>query len=84
MALGSTMPLTEMVPGKTRPARKTDLTAICEPIVWKMWQPRHPTALWASGACYGASFTFLRTDHPPYESQAESHSYLPSALLEAE
>jgi hypothetical protein len=38
MALGSTQPLTEMstrnLPvGKGRPARKADLTAICEPIV---------------------------------------------------
>jgi hypothetical protein len=42
MALGSTQPLTEMstwnLPGgKRRSARKADnLTAICEPIVWKM------------------------------------------------
>jgi hypothetical protein len=41
MALGSTQPLTEMsarnLPGdKTRPAREADnLTAICEPNVWK-------------------------------------------------
>jgi hypothetical protein len=38
MALGSTQPLTEMSTrdppgGKGRPARKADLTAICEPIV---------------------------------------------------
>jgi hypothetical protein len=38
MALESTQPLTEMdtrnIPGgKGRPARKADLTAICEPIV---------------------------------------------------
>jgi hypothetical protein len=38
MALGSTQPLTEMstrkLPeGKGRPARKADLTAICEPTV---------------------------------------------------
>jgi hypothetical protein len=37
-ALGSTQPLTEMITrnlpgGKERPARKADLTAICEPIV---------------------------------------------------
>jgi hypothetical protein len=43
MALGSTQPLTEMstrnLPeGKRRPASKADnLTAICEPIVYKMW-----------------------------------------------
>jgi hypothetical protein len=41
MALGSTQPLTEMItskfPGnKGRPARRAvNLTAICEPIVWK-------------------------------------------------
>jgi hypothetical protein len=38
MALGSTQPLTEMstknLPGgKEQPARKADITAICEPIV---------------------------------------------------
>jgi hypothetical protein len=38
MALGSTQPLTEMsirnlLEGKGGPARKADLTAICEPIV---------------------------------------------------
>jgi hypothetical protein len=42
MALGSTQSLTEIstrnLPG--RPARKVDnLTAICEVIVWKMWEP---------------------------------------------
>jgi hypothetical protein len=48
MALGSTQPLTELstrnLPGgKGRQARNDDnLTAICEPIVWKMWKPgRH-------------------------------------------
>jgi hypothetical protein len=46
MALGSTQPVTEMCtrnhPGsKGRPALKADnLTAICEPIVKKMWEPR--------------------------------------------
>jgi hypothetical protein len=46
MALGSTQPLTEMsirnLPGgKGRPARGADnLTAIYEPIVYKMWEPR--------------------------------------------
>jgi hypothetical protein len=43
MALGSSQPLTEMstrnLPGgKERPAHMADnLTAICEPIVYKMW-----------------------------------------------
>jgi hypothetical protein len=46
MALGSTQPLTEMsirnIPrGEGRPAHKADnLTAIWEPIVYKMWEPR--------------------------------------------
>jgi hypothetical protein len=44
--------------GKGRPARKADLTAICEPIVYKMWEPRRLTTLWASTACYRDSFTF--------------------------
>jgi hypothetical protein len=66
MALGSTQPLTEMSTrnlhgGRGRPERKADnLTAICEPIVWKMWKPRHLTTLWVSTACYRDSFTFMR------------------------
>jgi hypothetical protein len=51
MALESTQPLTEMstrnLPGgKGRPGRKADLTAIREPIVYKMWEPRRLTILW--------------------------------------
>jgi hypothetical protein len=46
--------------GTGRPASKADnLTAICEPIVQKMWEPRHLTTLWASTACCRDSFTFL-------------------------
>jgi hypothetical protein len=65
MALGSTQPLTEMsirnLPGgKGQTAHKANnLTAICEPIVWKMWEPRRLTALWASAVCYRDSFTLL-------------------------
>jgi hypothetical protein len=45
--------------GKGRPARKADnLTAICDPIVYKMWEPRRLTALWVSTACYRDTFTF--------------------------
>jgi hypothetical protein len=63
MASGSTQPLTEMgtrnLPGgKGRQERKADnLTAICEPIFYKMWEPRRLTTLWASTACYRDSFT---------------------------
>jgi hypothetical protein len=32
--------------------RKADLTTICEPIVYKMWEPRRLITLWASMACY--------------------------------
>jgi hypothetical protein len=37
----------------------TNLTATCEPTLWKMWDPRLLTILWASMACYRDSFTFL-------------------------
>jgi hypothetical protein len=46
MALGLTQFLAEMstrnlIGGKGRPVRNAEnLTAICEPIVWKMWEPR--------------------------------------------
>jgi hypothetical protein len=51
MTLGSTHPLTEMstknIPGgEGRPGRNADnLTAICETIVYKMWEPQHLTTL---------------------------------------
>jgi hypothetical protein len=67
MALGSTQPLTEMstrnIPGgEGRPARKADnLTAICEPIVYKMWEPQPLTVLWVSMARYRDTFTFIKT-----------------------
>jgi hypothetical protein len=64
MALGSTQPLSEMstrnLPGgKGRPARKADLTTICEPSVYKMWEPRRLTTLWAFTACYGIALPYL-------------------------
>jgi hypothetical protein len=65
MALGSTQPVAEMstrnLPGgKERPAPKADnLTAIREPTVQKMWEPRRLTNLWAFRACYRNSSTFL-------------------------
>jgi hypothetical protein len=51
LALGFAQSLTERVPedlsgGKARPAHEADnLTAICEPIVYKMWDPQHFTTL---------------------------------------
>jgi hypothetical protein len=65
MALGSTQSLTEMstknLPGgKAEPAGGADnLTAICEPTVYKMWEPRRLTTLWAFMACYRDSFTIF-------------------------
>jgi hypothetical protein len=66
MALGLTQPLIERVSGiflgvnGGRSAREADsLTAIYEPIVWKMWEPRRLTTLWTSVTCYRYSFTFL-------------------------
>jgi hypothetical protein len=65
MALGSTQPLTEISTRnlsvvKGRPAREADnLTAVCEPIVWGMWEPRRLTTLWAFTDCYRDSFNFF-------------------------
>jgi hypothetical protein len=38
-------------------------SAICEPTIYKMWEPRRLTTLWTSRACYRDSFTccFLQT-----------------------
>jgi hypothetical protein len=72
MALGLTQPLremsTRMIPGdKGRQARKADnLTAVCEPTVLKMWEPRRLTPPWPSRPVTGPGlpiymfFLFLR------------------------
>jgi hypothetical protein len=62
VALRST--LTEMstrnLPGGNgRSTREADLSAICEPIVYKVWELRRLTTLWASTACYRDSFFIL-------------------------
>jgi hypothetical protein len=45
--------------GKWRPAHKADdLTAISEPIIYKILEPRRLTTLWAFTACYRDSFIF--------------------------
>jgi hypothetical protein len=45
--------------GKEGPARKADiLTAICDPIVWKMWELRRLTTLWAPTVYYRGRFTY--------------------------
>jgi hypothetical protein len=83
-ALGSTQPLTEMstmnLPGgKGRSARKADNhTAICEPIVYKMWEPRRLITLWASTACYRDSFTSVRHTNTALETAQEADT-TPSA-----
>jgi hypothetical protein len=62
---GRSQPLTEMstgnyLGGKGWPTLKADsLTAVCEPIVYKIWEPRRLTTLWASTACYRDKFTFF-------------------------
>jgi hypothetical protein len=63
---GLTHPVTEMstrrrktivLGSRARPVRRADsLAAICEPIVWTMWEPRRLTTPWASTACYGFTF----------------------------
>jgi hypothetical protein len=65
MSLGSTQPLTKMSTknlfgGKGRTAHKADnLTAIYEPFVYKKWEPRCLTTLWASTACYRDSYIVI-------------------------
>jgi hypothetical protein len=66
MSLESTQSLKEIITrnlpgeGRGRPARKADnLTAICEPIVWIMWESRRLTALWAFTTYYRASLNFV-------------------------
>jgi hypothetical protein len=47
--------------GKWRVERKADsLTAFCEPIVYKMWEPLRLKTVWASTACYKNSYSCNR------------------------
>jgi hypothetical protein len=69
--------------GKGRSARKTDnLTAIYEPIVYKLQEPRNLTTLWTFTACYREGFT-LPNRHlwadctRKYGSLDVSHTYGP-------
>jgi hypothetical protein len=39
--------------------RADNLTAICNPIVYTVWDSEHDTNLLASMACYGNNFTFF-------------------------
>jgi hypothetical protein len=49
--------------GKGRQARKADsLTAICELIVYKMWEAQHLTTQWASRVCYRYNFLYIFAD----------------------
>jgi hypothetical protein len=48
--------------GKGRPAsRANNLTGICEPIVYKMWEPQRLTTQWAFTASYRDSLTIFFT-----------------------
>jgi hypothetical protein len=65
IALESTQSLTEMrtrnLPGGKgcRASKADNLAAICEPIFQKMWDPRCPTTLTGSTACYRDKFKFF-------------------------
>jgi hypothetical protein len=66
VALGLTHPVTEMstgksfLVGKAWPVRKTDnLTATCDPLVLKMWDPRHLSTQQVTMAYYRDNFAFL-------------------------
>jgi hypothetical protein len=37
----------------------SNLTAICEPIVYIMWEPRHPRTLWSTRPVTGIALQFL-------------------------
>jgi hypothetical protein len=45
--------------GKGIGGKAENLTVICQPIFYKIWEHRHLTTLWAFTASYRDSFTFL-------------------------
>jgi hypothetical protein len=62
MALESTQPLAVMSTrnlsgGEGRLTYKAgNLTVICEPIVYKLWEPQRFITIWTATACYRDSF----------------------------
>jgi hypothetical protein len=45
---------------RARPERKAgNLTAICEPNVYTVWDPQHLTTLEVSTVCYGDSLNYF-------------------------
>jgi hypothetical protein len=61
MILGLTQPLTEISTRKCfwGVERDRNLTAICEPIIYAVWDPQHFTTLQTCTACYRESFTYF-------------------------
>jgi hypothetical protein len=60
-----------------RPVRKADnLTTICEPTVYKIWEPRRPTPLWASTACYSDRWVIKACNPPKVNNVSENMSSL--------
>jgi hypothetical protein len=56
---------------RVRPVRKADnLTAMCEPFAYKLWEPRRLTSIRASTACYRDSFTIFCHEVHAYTSSA--------------
>jgi hypothetical protein len=67
--------------GKGRSACKADkFTAICEPIVWKMWETRRLTTIWTFTACYRDSFIPLPYHEGAWGSGVVSPPFLTSSL----
>jgi hypothetical protein len=61
---------------RARPVRRTDnLTAICEPTIWTMWDSQHITAPKAPMACYGDSFTLWRRSVLPVRYELDCKYY---------
>jgi hypothetical protein len=64
MTLESIQPLIEMstrnLPGgKGRPVRRADVTAICEPIFYEMWEPPRLKNLMGLCGLLQGQFTFM-------------------------
>jgi hypothetical protein len=52
--------LNMLLGSRARPVREPDnLTAICKPTVYKIWEPKYLSTLYALTICYWDSFTFL-------------------------
>jgi hypothetical protein len=64
---------------RARPVCEINLTTICEPFLYTVWDPQYFTNLLVSTACYGDGFTPLYVDD--VRTSLEAHALRPVTVI---